>query len=86
MNRKNSLKSFLIKNFIKYFGQIEGEKLKSAPKGYTSDHPQIDHLKFKSFLVTNEVTDEDVLDPGFLNHVINVFKAMKPLNDFLSNY
>ena len=80
------LKILSEKNFIKYFGQIEGEKLKSAPKGYPADHPHIDLLKLKSFLVTNDVTDEDVLDPGFFNHVINVFKSMKPLNDFLSNY
>jgi uncharacterized protein (TIGR02453 family) len=74
------------KNFVKYFGQIEGEKLKSAPKGYKANHPLIDHLKFKSFLVTSNITDEDVLSPGFLNHVINVCKAMKPFNDFLSTY
>jgi uncharacterized protein (TIGR02453 family) len=80
------LKIISDKNFIKYFGQIEGEKLKSAPKGYKADHPLIDHLKFKSYLVSNDVTDEDVLDPGYLNYVLNVFKSMKPLNDFLSNY
>jgi uncharacterized protein (TIGR02453 family) len=80
------LKIISEKNFVRYFGEIEGEKLKSAPKGYPADHPHIDLLKFKSFLVTSEVTDEEVLDPGFLNHVINVFKAMKPFNDFLSNY
>ena len=80
------LKIISEKNFIKYFGQIEGEKLKSAPKGYKADHLMIDHLKFKSYLVTHQVSDEDVLDHGFLERVINVFKAMKPLNDFLSKY
>jgi uncharacterized protein (TIGR02453 family) len=80
------LKIISDKNFLRYFGQIEGEKLKSAPKGYSSDHPHIELLKFKSFLVTNEVTDDAVHDPGFLNHVVNVCKAMKPLNDFLSSY
>jgi uncharacterized protein (TIGR02453 family) len=74
------------KNFIKYFGQIDGEKLKTAPKGYSSDHPHIELLRFKSYLVTNEVTDKDVLDPGYLNHVVNVFKVMKSFNDFLSDY
>jgi uncharacterized protein (TIGR02453 family) len=74
------------KNFVEYFGEIEGEKLKSAPKGYKADHPLIEHLKFKSFLVTSEVPDKEVLDPGFLDHVINVSRAMKPFNDFLSNY
>jgi uncharacterized protein (TIGR02453 family) len=80
------LKIISEKNFVKYFGQIEGEKLKSAPKGYASDHPQIDLLKFKSFLVTNDVPDEEVLAPDFLSRVVSVFKAMKRLNDFLSNY
>jgi len=43
------------KDFIKYFGEIEGEKLKKAPKGYPSDHPNIELLKFKSYLVSNKV-------------------------------
>jgi len=80
------LKIISEKNFVKYFVQIEGEKLKSAPKGFKADHPMIDHLKFKSYLVTSKIIDEDVLSPGILSHVINVFKAMKPFNDFLSNY
>jgi uncharacterized protein (TIGR02453 family) len=74
------------KDFIKYFGELEGEKLKTTPKGYASDHPQIGLLRFKSFLVTHDATDEMVLDPGYLRHVVSVFKAMKPLNNFLSNY
>lgn len=74
------------KNFIKYFGEIEGEKLKSAPKGYPANHPHIDLLKFKSYLVTNMVNDDKVLEPSFFSHVINVFKEMKPFNDYLNNY
>src|SRR5450759_3383732 len=30
------------KDFIKYLGKIEGEKLKKAPKGYLSDHLYIE--------------------------------------------
>jgi uncharacterized protein (TIGR02453 family) len=74
------------KDFIKYFGTIDGEKLKTAPKGYPKDHPQLELLKFKSYLVVNEASDKMVLSNEFFNHVINVFKAMKPLNDFLNEY
>ena len=74
------------KDFINYFGKIEGEKLKTAPKGYPSDHPHIDLLKYKSYLVVNEVTDEKVLSQDYFEHIINVARAMKPLNDFLSDY
>lgn len=72
------------KDFIKYFGKIDGEKLKKAPKGYPSDHPYIDLLKFKSYLVVNEVSDELVLSENYIDHVMNVLKAMKPFNDFLN--
>lgn len=74
------------KEFIKYFGKIEGEKLKTAPKGYPSNHPNIDLLKFKSYLVVNEVSDKIVLGEKYFEHVISVFKAMKPLNDYLNEY
>lgn len=74
------------KDFIKYFGTIDGEKLKTAPKGYPKDHPHIELLKLKSYLVVNEASDKMVLSDGFINHVISVFKAMKPLNDYLNEY
>jgi len=74
------------KEFIKYFGKIDGEKLKKAPKGYPTDHPDIELLKYKSYLVFNEVKDDFVVSNNLFNHTIKVFKAMKPLNDFLNEY
>ena len=74
------------RNFVKYFGKIQGEKLKTAPKGYPSDHPYIEFLKMKSFLALNEVADARVVEPGFFGHVVNAFRAMKPFNDFLSTF
>ena len=74
------------KNFKKYFGTVEGERLKTAPKGYPADHPQIEYLKLKSLLAMNEVPDEKVLSPGYFEYVVGGFRAMKPLNDFLSKY
>lgn len=74
------------KDFVEYFGTVDGEKLKTAPKGYPSDHPQIELLKLKSYLVVNEVKDAIVTSEKFFDHIIKVFKAMKPLNDFLNDY
>ena len=74
------------KEFLKYFGKIDGEKLKKAPKGYPTNHPDIELLKFKSYLVFNEVKDDYVVSNDLFNHTIKVFKAMKPLNDFLNDY
>ena len=72
------------KEFIKYFGSLDGEKLKTAPKGYPKDHPHVELLKFKSYLVVNEAPDKLVLSNDYKDHVIKVFKAMKPLNDYLN--
>lgn len=85
-NPDEFVKIIKAKNFIKYFGELTGDKLKSMPKGYPKDHPQNDLLKFKSYLVVNEVTNKMVLSNDFFDHVINVFKAMKPLNDYLNEY
>jgi uncharacterized protein (TIGR02453 family) len=74
------------KDFIKVFGKLEGETLKKAPKGYPSDHPYIEYLKFKSFLAMNYVKDETVLSDNYADYVIRIFKTMKPFNDFLNEY
>jgi uncharacterized protein (TIGR02453 family) len=72
--------------FLKYFGQLEGEKLRKAPKGFAPDHKYLDLLKFKSYLAVQETTDKQVLDIKYFDHTVAVFKAMKPLNDFLNEY
>jgi uncharacterized protein (TIGR02453 family) len=72
------------KDFIKYFEHIDGEKLKTPPRGYSSDNPNIELLKFKSYLAVNEPNDKTVLSPDYFDHVFNVMKAMKPFNDFLN--
>ena len=71
-------------DFKKYFGKIEGEKLKKAPKGYPSDHPDVELLKYKSYLVVNEINDRTVLGDKYLEYVKKVILAMKPFNDFLN--
>jgi TIGR02453 family protein len=74
------------KDFIKYFGKIEGEKLKTAPKGYPKDHKFIELLKLKSFLATCLVTDEAATKKDYLSWVISGCRAMKPMIDFLNDY
>lgn len=72
------------KNFRKLFKELHGEKLTRNPKNYLSDHPHIELLKFKSFTVIHELDDKKVLAKNFTSYSTGVFKAMKPLNDFLN--
>ena len=57
--------------------------LKTAPKGYPKDHPDIDLHRYKTFIVWHTIPDKQVLDKDFLKYLLKVSKAMKPLNYFL---
>jgi uncharacterized protein (TIGR02453 family) len=74
------------KEFVRYFKEIEGEKLKTTPKGYPKDHPFIDLLRFKSFLVMKSISDKEICDTGSIDLIIRASKAMKPFNDFLNSF
>jgi uncharacterized protein (TIGR02453 family) len=71
--------------FKKTFGTFDDfDKLKTAPKGYPKDHPQLELLKHKSFIVSHYFTDKEVMDSKFLKNVVDTYKILKPLNDYLN--
>jgi uncharacterized protein (TIGR02453 family) len=83
-NAKNFLKILNDKNFKKYFDGLDDfDRVKTAPKGYPKDHPQIELLKNKSFITSHPFTDKEVLDKKFVKKVAEVCKAIRPLNEFL---
>ena len=84
-NSKEFKKIINSKSFKSYFGEIEGEKLKTAPKDYPKDHPEIELLKFKSFLAMHYLKDKETLSPNFIKHAVKVFKALYPFDKFLNN-
>ena len=73
------------KTLSKTFGKMKGEQLVSSPRGYGKDHPAIDLLRYKQFLLRYEFTDKEVCSPGFLLKVNNTFKKMRPFLNFMSD-
>jgi len=73
------------KTFVKTFGQLEGEQLKSAPKGFDKEHKAIDLLRFKQYIFTKNFSDEEVLTANFADKVNETFKAMRPFFDYMSD-
>jgi uncharacterized protein (TIGR02453 family) len=73
------------KPFKKHFGSLTGEQLKTPPRGYPADHPEIELLKYKQFITSSALTDKDVLSPRLMARTVEVFAALKPLLDFLNN-
>ncbi len=52
-----------------------GESLVRAPKGYDPEHPLIDHLKRKDFVLMAELGDEEVTAADFLDHYTEICRA-----------
>jgi uncharacterized protein (TIGR02453 family) len=70
--------------FLDYFGKLDDfDKLSRPPKGYAADWPDIDLLKYKSYVVTHNLTEERLFADDFADHCLKVFKALLPLNNFL---
>jgi uncharacterized protein (TIGR02453 family) len=72
------------KEFVKNFGELGGETLKTSPKGYEKDHPAIDLLKHKSFVVSHKVSDKELVRPDFAAKAALIYKSMYPLTVFLN--
>ncbi len=71
-------------SFHERFGEIEGERLKTSPRDYPIDHPFIDLLRLKSFIVTFPLSDRDIVSPGLVEKIMGNFTLMRPFQDFLA--
>ncbi|UWX60456.1 DUF2461 domain-containing protein [Chryseobacterium oranimense] len=72
------------KTFTKYFGQIEGDAVKTAPRGFDKDHPAIDLIRKKQYVVRRNFTDKEVLSDGFQQEALLTLLAMRPFFDYMS--
>lgn len=72
--------------FVKYFGgKLEGEELKTAPKGFDKEHKSIDLIRKKGFIAVRRFTDKEVLSPNFITEIDNSFKALRPYFNLMSD-
>jgi uncharacterized protein (TIGR02453 family) len=70
--------------FINRFGKLSGESLKTTPKGYPADHPEIEYLRKKSFVAIQQITDQQVISNDFITQILASLTAMQPLINFLN--
>lgn len=71
-------------DFKKHF-TVQGTSLKNVPAGYDKEHPQAEFLKYKSWYLEYPIKDAELADAGqFLDHAADLFRRMKPFNDYLN--
>lgn len=71
------------KGFVQQFGKIEGERLKTAPKGIDRNHPEIELLQLKDVTAIHTFHDHELPAGDFLERVAAVCRAMRPFLDYL---
>ncbi|MBE7645769.1 DUF2461 domain-containing protein [Tenacibaculum finnmarkense] len=72
--------------FVKNFGtKFEGDELKSAPRGFDKNHPDIDLLRKKGFIAVRNFTDKEVLSNNFLSEIDTSYKALRPFFNLMSD-
>ncbi len=73
-------------DFKKAFGGFNTQyQVKTAPKGFSKDHPAIDLIKNKSFFVEHKFTDTEVLSPDFLDTLVYHYRLLRPYFDYMSD-
>jgi uncharacterized protein (DUF2461 family) len=60
------------------------DKMKKPPRDFPADFPDIDLLKYRSYTILHTLPEAMLFSDALVDYAIAVFKAMKPLNDFLS--
>jgi|TARA_B110000902_G_scaffold260344_1_gene333102 uncharacterized protein (TIGR02453 family) len=75
------------KSYKKYFGgKFESfSELKTAPRGFDKEHPDIELLRKKGFIASRSFTDEEVLSSNFSEEVDKSFKALRPFFNLFSD-
>jgi len=66
------------------FGAMQGEQLSRVPKGFSTDHPAADLLRFKQFLLFTTLDAAIVTTPKLYTKLEKHFRAMAPFLDFLN--
>lgn len=58
--------------------------LKKVPAGFDPEFKHADWLKHRAYTFSTPLTDEQVSSPDFMDHIIDIASAAKPMNDFLN--
>jgi len=72
------------KTFRAYFPDIAGETLKTTPKGYPKDHPEIELLKRKQLFFDHRFTDKEVTSKDFGEKIVEGISLLKPYVDYMN--
>jgi uncharacterized protein (TIGR02453 family) len=65
-------------------GELQGEQLSRVPKGFACDHPALDLLRFKRFILYTTLAPDLATTPALYTEIVKRFRAMSPFLKFLT--
>jgi uncharacterized protein (TIGR02453 family) len=74
-----------LKSIRATFGNMQGDRIKTVPRGFTADHPAIDLLRYKQYWFERSFADKEVLADNFLSQANKTFKNIRPFFDYMSD-
>lgn len=69
--------------FKKQFPEMYGDKLKLAPKGFPKDHEHIELLKYKSYIYSKTLKENEVTSDNYIRKMVQLYEQLYPVNVFL---
>ena len=72
-------------SFKKTWGTFYGPTLKTAPRGFEKDHPDIELLRRKNFTFVHPLSDEEIHSRDFVENAVKAFENARPSLDLMSN-
>lgn len=71
--------------FKSYWGTLQGDEVKTAPKGFNKKHPNIDLIKKKQYTFHHRLSDQQVFNPNFSELIDDHFQNIRPYFDYMSS-
>ncbi len=68
-----------------YWGAMNGERLKTAPRGFSKEDPNLDLIQFKQFVFSRSFSDHEVLAKDFAKNLDKTYRSIRPFFDLMSN-
>lgn len=83
---EDELKTILNNKELKALvGSMDGEQLKTVPQGFDINHPRIELLRYKQFLLRRPLTDEEVFSTEFKDMVVKTYQTMQPFFEYMTD-
>ncbi len=71
-------------DFEKVWGSFEGDAVKTAPRGFDVEHPDIDLIRLKQFHLSHQFSDKEALDEDFIFEIVKSFLVIRPYLNYMS--